>query len=404
MEDKKLLAELEKGCATKDAEYEERVKTRNEELLALAETIKILNDDDALELFKKTLPAPSLAQLKVSSAATRKQALKLLEGSPRSENSRLNFLVVALRGKKVGFEKVISMIDEMVVTLTKEGQDDEDKKEYCSAQFDSTDDKKKALERAYKDIETVISSSEEGISALTEEIAAAEASIKALDKSVQSATEQRKEENEDYKALMQSDAAAKELLGFAKNRLNKFYNPKMYKPAAKEELSAQGAIERDMSFVQLQAVQRRSSVEPPPATWDAYAKKSEESTGVISMIDLLVKDLDKEMTEAESEEKNSQEGYDAMMAEAKNSRVQLSKSLKDKSAAKADLESDLETAKDDKKATAIELMATDKVIGNLHAECDWLVQYFDVRKEARAGEIDALKKAKAVLQGADYSM
>merc|ERR1719188_2514791 len=57
LEDKKFLADLEKSCATKKAEWEERSKTRAEELLALADTIKILNDDDALELFKKTLPS-----------------------------------------------------------------------------------------------------------------------------------------------------------------------------------------------------------------------------------------------------------------------------------------------------------------------------------------------------------
>ncbi|CAK0849194.1 unnamed protein product [Prorocentrum cordatum] len=51
LEDKKMLAQLKTGCSTKDAEYEARVKTRSEELLALAETIKLLNDDDALELF-----------------------------------------------------------------------------------------------------------------------------------------------------------------------------------------------------------------------------------------------------------------------------------------------------------------------------------------------------------------
>merc|ERR1719450_895934 len=61
--DKKFLAELTKGCATKTAEWEKRCETRKQELLALADTIKILNDDDALELFKKTLPAPSLLQL-----------------------------------------------------------------------------------------------------------------------------------------------------------------------------------------------------------------------------------------------------------------------------------------------------------------------------------------------------
>merc|ERR1719201_949427 len=59
VEDKKFLADLEKNCATKTAEWEAIVKTRNEELLALADTIKILNDDDALELFKKTLPGAS---------------------------------------------------------------------------------------------------------------------------------------------------------------------------------------------------------------------------------------------------------------------------------------------------------------------------------------------------------
>merc|ERR1719390_238195 len=59
VEDKKFLADLEKNCATKEAEWETIVKTRNEELLALADTIKVLNDDDSLELFKKTLPSAS---------------------------------------------------------------------------------------------------------------------------------------------------------------------------------------------------------------------------------------------------------------------------------------------------------------------------------------------------------
>merc|ERR1740117_2724073 len=68
IEDKAFLADLEKNCATKKAEWEEIVKTRNEELLALADTIKVLNDDDTLELLKKTLPgASSFVQVTVSS-------------------------------------------------------------------------------------------------------------------------------------------------------------------------------------------------------------------------------------------------------------------------------------------------------------------------------------------------
>merc|ERR1712008_203330 len=88
------------------------------------------------------------------------------------------------------------------------------------------------LERAVSDLETAIENAKEDIAKLGEEIDALKAGIKELDKMVTEATEQRKEENEDFKDLMASDMAAKELMKFAKNRLNKFYNPKLYKAAA----------------------------------------------------------------------------------------------------------------------------------------------------------------------------
>merc|ERR1719230_920256 len=107
----------------------------------------------------------------------------------------LDFVALAIRGKKIGFEKVIKMIDNMVATLKQEQNDDNDKKEYCAVQFDMTDDKKKGLERSISDLESAIASAQEGIKALTEEIKALEDSIKALDKSVAEATQQRKDEN-----------------------------------------------------------------------------------------------------------------------------------------------------------------------------------------------------------------
>merc|ERR1719336_577167 len=134
------------------------------------------------------------------------------------------------------------MIDEMVATLKKEQVDDDNKKEYCQNQLDSSDDKKRSLERSVSDEDKSISITEDAISTTTEEIAALNAAIQALDKAVAEATEQRKNENEAYKDLMASDAAAKELLEFAKNRLNKFYNPKLYKAAPKTERSAEDRI------------------------------------------------------------------------------------------------------------------------------------------------------------------
>merc|ERR1719379_1586099 len=236
VEDKKFLADLEKNCKTKAAEHEENQRLRSEELLALSDTIKVLNDDDALELFKKTLPgASAFLQLKVTQDSQRQQALAAIKAARR--DPKLSFIALALEGKKVDFGKVLKMIDEMVVTLKAEQQDDDDKKEYCETQFDLADDKKKGLERSVANFEKAIAKGKEAIAALTDELAGLAAGIKALDKSVAEATEQRKEENEDFTALMASDSAAKELLGFAKNRLNKFYNPKLYKAPPKRKLT-----------------------------------------------------------------------------------------------------------------------------------------------------------------------
>merc|ERR1712176_287216 len=100
----------------------------------------------------------------------------------------------------------------------------------------------------------------------------------------------------------------------------------------------------------------------------------------------------------------AQEEYEELMADSAEKRATDSKSLADKEALKGDTESQLVTLGEERTSTVKELMATVEYIGQLHAECDWLIKFFDVRKEARNGEIDALGKAKAVLSGANFSL
>jgi len=187
----------------------------------------------------------------------------------------------------------------------------------------------------------------------------------------------------------------KRSLLWQKNRLNKFYNPKLYKPPPIEE----------PTFVQITShATNRVAPPPPPETFGPYTKKTEESTGVIAMIDLLVKDLDKELQEAAVMEEDAQKEYEEMMAESATKRADDSKAMSDKTALKASEEEALMTEEETKAATEKELMQTLEYIHALHGECDWLLKYYDARAEARAGEIDALGKAKAVLSGADYSL
>merc|ERR1719310_2637671 len=165
----------------------------------------------------------------------------------------------------------------------------------------------------------------------------------------------------------------------AKNRLNKFYNPKLYKPPPAAA-----------SFVQVHAhTQKKQQIGPAP-TAEFGGSKGEEGQGVIHMLDMMVEEIDKEMTVATAEEKDAQEDYEKMMKDSADKRAQDSKSVSDKQAALADLAEAIEGHTEDKKSASDELGATLARIHALHGECDWIVQYYDARKEARVGEIDAL--------------
>jgi len=334
--------------------------------------------------------------------------VKGVQSAAELHNAQLDLIAVALTGKKVDFTSVIKMIDGLVQLLAKEQADDDNKKDYCGKQLDETEDKVKNLKHQIDDLETSIAARDEKVQSLVSEIKTTEEGIKALDKQVAEATEQRKKENVDFSELMSSDSAAKDVLAFAKNRLQKFYNPKLYKAAPKRELSEQIQIASKVGavFIQIEAHQNanRDAPQPPPETYGAYSKKSEETGGVLAMIDLLVKDLDKEMTEAQTMEEDAQKEYEQMMSDAAAKRAGDTKALNEDKKTKADVETMREGDVEEKASQTKEFLAAGEYGQQLHAECDWLLQNHDLRKQARADEADALKRAKAVLSGADFSL
>merc|ERR1719169_326379 len=198
--------------------------------------------------------------------------------------------------------------------------------------------------------------------------------------------------------------------------MNKFYNPKLYKPPPKRELSEEERIAVNMGGtlaptlapggIAGTGVTALSQVAPPPPpeTAGAFKAKSEESNGVIAMMDMLTADLDKEITETEVNEKEGQKEYEQFMQDSAEKRALDSKAIADKESAKADLQAKLLKDEDEKASTTKEAMATHEYLSEVHGDCDWLLNNFEARKTARTGEIDALTKGKAVLSGADYSL
>merc|ERR1719235_501196 len=93
-----------------------------------------------------------------------------------------------------------------------------------------------------------------------------------------------------------------------------------------------------------------------------------------------------------------------MVANAADKRAGDTKAIADKNSMKAGLEDDLAKTNEDHTSKLKELMTTEQYMAQLHGQCDWLIENFELRKSARTDEIDNLTKSKSVLSGADYAL
>merc|ERR1719161_1977739 len=137
------------------------------------------------------------------------------------------------------------MIDEMVVLLGKEQKDDDAKKDFCVAELDKADDEKKALAGSIADLTAAIEEMGDAIATTSSELATLKKGLEDLDKMVASATEMRKDEHAEFTEASTANQAAVELIGMAKNRMNKFYAPDQYKapPTTTESASPYGFVQ-----------------------------------------------------------------------------------------------------------------------------------------------------------------
>merc|ERR1719281_2013212 len=191
----------------------------------------------------------------------------------------------------------------------------------------------------------------------------------------------------------------------AKNRMQKFYNPTLYKAPPKKEMSMEEKIMQAGSLVQIRRSEFDVAPPPPPETFEGgVVKKSEKSAGVIGLMDMIIKDLGNDMKDAEYEEKTAQKDYAELMADSQAQRAGDTKSLTGKTSSKAEIEGKLMTSKETRAATAQDLKLVGTTIQDLHVSCDFILENHGLRLEARTNEIESLKNAKAVLAGASFSL
>merc|ERR1719265_3068983 len=448
---KKFAATLAEQCATKKKEWATICKMRADELAGIGEAIGILTDDDALDVFKKALPAASLVQSsdvpagfrhhknmftgemsflqarKAPAQRLQKAQAIIAQASSANKASGMGLMFYTLKSKMhllqrsegaVDFSAIFKMIDEMIAILTKDNKDDASQKDFCIAELTKTEAEKASTDDKLSSLASTLEELADSAAQVAEKITALQESVASLDKDVATATEQRKAEHDEYSINVQLSTVAVELIGKAKNRLQKFYNPTLYKAPPKKEMTMEEKIiaagssalmqqeaQFDASFVQVRSLRRsKSDVAPPEApAGPAPFKKSEKSAGVLALMDMIIGEVKTELTEMKMEEKYAQKDYVALMADSQESRAQDLKSLTESASQKADLEASITEAKENQMLALEQSSNVISTLAKLHGTCDFIIKNFELRLNARTAEIEGLKTAKAVLAGANFS-
>lgn len=380
--DKEFMYNLKQRCTATEAEYAARVKSRNEEILAVTDTIAILSDDDAFENFDKTVntAAASFLQLGSSSAdAARKRRAAAQAVLRRSGVPRLALLADSVQ--RDAFTKVKAAIDKMVAELEKQQQEERELKQWC---YDEKVANKRATtekEDKKSDLQTSIQDMGQSIKKLTEGIATMKAAIAQMEAEMKKASEIREAENADYQETISDQRVTQAILKKAIERMSQVYAFAQQPGAPHTELSG-------------------SDTDPGsgPARFSKYEQKQ---TGgrVVEMLEKIMADSKRMENEAIQDEQAANAAYESFMQDSNKSIKENQRGVVAMSEDKAKTEQALTAAKNDLKDTLRQLEELFKVAADLSKTCDWSLRNFDVRQQARATEIDALKEAKAILAG-----
>mmetsp|Transcript_56852 Transcript_56852/g.184178 ORF Transcript_56852/g.184178 Transcript_56852/m.184178 type:complete len:677 (-) Transcript_56852:78-2108(-) len=379
--DRTFLANLKKKCAASDEEFDQRVKDRLEEISAVEDTIKILNDDAAFESFDKTVN--SFVQTSSSSDAQerlRRATAVLVRAAAATGTPELGLL--ASRAQLDAFSKVKEEIDKMVVQLKKQQEDEIAHRDWCIEELNTN---KHDTEEGYDTkaaLETKIADLEKTIEYLTKEIDATTQAVAEMQEQMKRASETREAENADFQQTVADQRLTQMILAKALKRMQQVYYL----------IQAPGGPHIETSGT-------HTDPGNGPAAFKDNAAKHAGGSRVVGLIQEVIADSKKTEDEAIRSEQDGQSAYENFMIDSNRAITTYSEKLANMKGSLAQSNEDHALAKKDHKATMTHLSELNDESGNLHKSCDFIKDTFDARQAARTAEIDALVEAKGILSG-----
>jgi chromosome segregation ATPase len=376
--DTDFLANMKKDCQVEDENYKKRSEIRSQEIVALAETLKILNADDARELFGKTISfvqESSSQKAALMDRASKRAMERIAEVARRHKNWAL--VSLAVRVRLDAFTKIKEMMDKMLAELKKQQQEEYEKKEACTKDIDETEDSIKEKNNLKDDLDEKHKSLKNTLETLKTEIAELQKEEEDMKIALKQSGEQRKAENQIYQQSVMDQRATVNILNKALARLKSFYE--------------------STGFIQ----QPGQAVSAPPPKGKDYSK-SAGAGGVLQLLQKIITEAEQEEIELQGDENSAQVNYGKFVQDTTASIEADRKAIEEKTAQVAEAETALSETEEAQMANNAEISKLDDLLKAIHVDCDFTLKYFDIRQQARQEEMDSITDAKAILSGADF--
>lgn len=384
--DKEFLINLKLKCDNAQNEYDKRKKTRSEELTAVSETLAIVTDDDNADTlrFIQVASSRSLSSQERATRVANRAASLIRKAAAKSRNPRLMQLAISMRLD--AFAKVKENIDKMVAALKEEQKEEVKQKDYCVGEFNSNDKQTAEKTDLSNDLKQQIADLTNKIEAETEAVATLNGEIADTKTEMKRAAQNREKENHEFQVAVKDARATQDILKKAMDKLKSFYDKKAAAAAA---------------LLQEQDDQEPGApVEAPPAQGEY--QKSGAASGVMAMIETIIDEAKGIEEESMKGESDAQAAYETFTKDATASIEAAQKSVASKTEELAKANAEKVQAEDDMKHTIDDLLTLGEYSQQLHKQCDFLVNNFNLRQESRTEEIEALNSAKAIFSGAKF--
>jgi len=406
--DVEFLRNLKLTCQGLDKQWELRSKTRSQEILAVAETLTILTEDDAQDLMAKSvtlLQEHAGTQLTSAMRAARSSAASVLRRAAQEPVFDADDLLAAWRGRKSGvsvgaaagprvqlstlavtvqldaFTKVKEAMDKMVAQLKAENQEEVKFKAFCDEQLDQNEKATYVKTEEKEDLEMKIDKLAALMKKLAEDIDAAKKQIADTKVEVKKASESREQENSVFQTTVADQRATQEILKKAIARLRAFYK--------KEGAGNQRPEDVEEALVQ----------QTPPVQFNKF-KKNAGASPVMGLITQIIEDSKQLEDEAVSGEAKAQADYEAFVKDSNALIAELSDAITAKTKAIAGAKVETADAEGDHESALEELESLAAYNADLHGQCDFVLKNFEIRQRARLQEMEAIQEAKGILAGA----